>query len=322
MNAGVSNQTTKLKQKALARQSAWSVVSRDLRKNKYVYLIVLPVIVYFILFAYKPMYGIIIAFKDYRGTKGIWGSEWVGMQHFCDFFTDIYFWRLLRNTFLLSFYSILWGFPIPVIFALLLNEVRSVKYKRIVQTSSYLPHFISIVVVCSLIRQFSFTDGLFNDIAAFFGFDRKPFLQYAAYFRTTYIASGIWQEFGWSSIIYLAALTSVDQELYEAARIDGAGRWKQVLHITVPGIISTIIILLILRMGSILSVGYEKVMLLYNERTYETADVISTYTYRRGLVGGAFSYSSAIGLFNSLVNLIFLITTNAISRRTSDVSLY
>lgn len=304
------------------KRTVWQILVRDFKKNKYIYLIVLPVVVYLIIFAYKPMYGVVIAFKDFKGTKGIWGSPWVGLKHFRDFFSDIYFWRLLRNTFLISFYSILWGFPVPIIFALLLNEVRGIWYKKLIQTSSYLPHFISMVIICSLIRQFSYTNGLFNIIIEFFGGTREPLLQYAGYFRTIYIASGIWQEFGWSSIIYLAALTSVDQELYEAARIDGADRWRQTLHITLPAITPTIVILLILRMGSILGVGYEKIMLLYNERTYETADVISTYTYRRGLVGGEFSYSAAIGLFNSGVNLLFLVATNMVSRRVSDVSLW
>ncbi len=299
------------------KRTAGQILVRDFKKNKYIYLIVLPVVVYLIIFAYKPMYGVVIAFKDFKGTRGIWGSPWVGLKHFRDFFSDIYFWRLLRNTFLISLY-----FPVPILFALLLNEVRAVWYKKLIQTSSYLPHFISMVIICSLIRQFSYSNGLFNDIAEFFGGTRKPFLQYAGYFRTIYVASGIWQEFGWSSIIYLAALTGVDQELYEAARIDGADRWRQTLHITLPSITPTIVILLILRMGSILGVGYEKIMLLYNERTYETADVIATYTYRRGLVGGEFSYSAAIGLFNSCVNLFFLVATNMVSRRVSDVSLW
>ncbi len=300
----------------------WPRMVRDFRRNKYKYLLILPVVAYFILFAYKPIYGVLIAFKNYRPSLGIWGSPWVGLQHFTDFFRDIYFGRILRNTVLLSVYSILWGFPLPIVFALLLNELRSSAFKRLVQTTSYLPHFISVVIVCSMIRQFSYTQGLFNDINGFFGGSRRPLLQFAGYFRTIYVASGVWQGFGWSSIIYLAALTSINPELYEAARIDGASRWRQILHITLPGIAPTIIMLFILRMGSILGVGQEKVLLLYNERTYETADIISTYTYRRGLVDGNYSYSTAIGLFNSLINVFFLLSTNYVSKKAADIGLF
>ena len=304
------------------KPTLWQKVVKDFRRNKYKYLIILPVLVFFIIFAYKPMYGILIAFKQYKPTKGIWGSPWVGLENFRRFFSDIYFFRILRNTFLISLYGILFGFPVPILFALLLNEIRSDRFKKTIQTASYLPHFISTVIICAMLREFTYSDGLINDIIAAFGGQRVTFLQFSRYFRTIYIASDIWQGFGWSSIIYLAALTSVDQEQYEAARIDGAGRLRQAISISIPGIMPTIVMLFILRMGSILGVGNEKILLLYNPRTYETADVISTYTYRQGLESMDFSYSTAIGLFNSLINIVFLLSTNVISKKYTEIGLF
>ena len=297
-------------------------VKKDFARNKYLYLLFIPVALYFILFCYKPMYGVIIAFKHFSSAKGIHGSPWAGFENFRRFFGDYHFTRLIRNTILISLHSILWGFPIPIIFALMLDELRNVRFKKIVQTSSYLPHFISMVVVCSMIKQFSMTNGLFNDIAVLFGGERTQILQNPKNFRTVYVASGVWQEFGWNSIIYLAALAGVDQELYEAARIDGAGRWAQVRHVSLPGIAPTIVMLFILRMGSVLNVGAQKILLLYNPATYSTADVISTYVYRKGMINGDMSYSTAIGLFNSLINVVFLVTTNHISKKVSDISMF
>ena len=303
-----------------------TVFARRLRKDWHRHhwkcLMILPVIVYFIVFGYKPMYGLIIAFLKYKPAKGIMGSKWVGLKYFIDFFNDVYFWRVLRNTVLLSLYSIIFGFSAPIVLALMLNELRFRKYKRFVQTITYIPHFISLVVVCGIIRRFSMSGGVFNDIIASFGGTRMPLLQKASYFRTIYILSDIWQEVGWGSIIYLAALTGIDPQLYEAAEIDGAGRLRQTWHITLPGILPTIVMLLILRMGSILSIGYEKVLLLYNEATYETADIISTYVYRKGLIDANFSYSTAVGLFNSVVNVIFLTSANIIAKKTTNVGLF
>lgn len=309
-------------QKTANRSGIGYTIRRDFARNKYKYLMFLPVCAYFIIFCYLPMYGVQIAFRQYKPTLGITGSPWVGFENFRRFFNDYYFGRLILNTFLISLYSLLWGFPIPIIFALLLNELQNMRFKKIVQTCSYLPHFISLVVVCSIIRQFSMTNGLFNDIIAALGGKRTPLLSNPANFRTIYIASGIWQSFGWNSIIYLAALSGIDQELYEAARIDGASRLQQVLHITIPGILPTIIILLILNMGSILSVGYEKILLLYSNSTFKTADVISTYTYRKGIEGTEYSYSSAVGLFNSVINVIFLVVSNWISKKATDISMF
>ncbi len=308
--------------KPARKTSLLSYIAKDFARNKYKYLMILPVLVYFVIFSYKPMYGVIIAFKNYRPTLGIAKSRWVGLEHFAHFLTDVYFIRILTNTFLISIYSIFWGFPAPIILALLLNELNKQSFKRTVQTVTYIPHFISIVIICGLIKQYCLTDGLFNDIRVFLGMERLALLQEQRLFRTIYIASGIWQEIGWNSIIYLASLSSIDPQLYEAAEIDGAGRLRQTWHVTLPGIMPTIVMLLILRMGSILGVGYEKILLLYNSTTYATGDVISTYVYRKGLIEADWSYSTAIGLFNSVVNVFFLTTANAISKRISSVGLF
>ena len=310
-------QTPAYKQLSLGQR-----IIRDLQRHKWKYILMIPIVVYLILFCYKPMYGLIIAFKNYKPALGFAGSKWVGLKYFKKFFGDYYFFRILRNTFLISLYSILWSFPAPILLALMLNELHNERFKHTVQTVTYIPHFISMVVICSIIRQFCLSDGVFNDIIAFFGGQRTALLQKPGYFRTIYVASGIWQEIGWSSIIYLAALTGIDPQLYEAAEIDGANRLRQTWHITLPGIMPTIIMLLILRMGSILGVGYEKILLLYNETIYETADVISTYVYRKGLIEANFSYSTAVGLFNSVINVIFLVVTNLISKKVTDIGLF
>ncbi len=295
---------------------------RDVKKNYGIYILLMPAIIYYLLFCYKPMYGAIIAFKNFTPAKGILGSSWVGFKYFKEFFDSYYFGRLLRNTLTISFTSLIMGFPAPIIFALLLNEIRSNKFKRVVQTITYLPHFISLVVVCGLIVQFTSDKGFIVQILSWFGFKPVSLLSKPQYFVPIYVLSGIWQEIGWNSIIYLSALTTIDPNLYEAAIIDGANRWRHTLHVTLPGIIPTIIILLILRMGRIMSVGYEKIILLYNEGIYETADVISTFVYRKGLVQFQWSYSAAVGLFNSVINFIMVTTVNYISRKTSETSLW
>ena len=297
-------------------------IKRDISKNYSLYLLVLPVLLFYILFSYKPMYGAIIAFKNYAPARGIWESDWVGFDHFIRFFNSVYFFRLIRNTLLLSVYSLIFGFPAPILLALLLNEVRNKKFKSITQTVTYLPHFISMIVITGMIVNFSMTTGLINDIIVFFGGERSPLLQNQHLYRTIYVASSIWQEVGWGSIIYLAALAGVDSELYEAAMIDGAGKFKQLIYVTLPSIMPTIIIMLILKMGSLMSIGYEKTILLYNPSTYETADIISSYVYRIGLLEQNWSYSTAIGLFNSVINLFLLILTNKISRKYSETSLW
>ncbi|WP_337434049.1 ABC transporter permease subunit [Enterocloster sp.] len=291
-------------------------------RNRSLYLMIIPVLIFFILFHYKPMYGAIIAFKDYTPALGIAESPWVGWDNFTRFFSSVYFGRLIRNTILLSFYSLLFGFPAPIILALLLNEVKNKKFKGLTQTVTYLPHFISMIVVTGMLVDFSMTSGLFNDIIELFGGERSPLLQNPDLYRTIYVASGIWQEIGWGSIIYLSALSGVDSQLYEAAQIDGAGKWKQLIHVTLPGIAPTIIIMFILKMGTLMNMGYEKTILLYNPATYETADIISSYIYRIGLLEQDWSYSTAIGLFNSVINLGLLLITNKIARKCGETSLW
>ena len=297
-------------------------VKKDWMRNRSLYLMIIPVLIFFILFHYKPMYGAIIAFKDYTPALGIAESPWVGWDNFTRFFSSVYFGRLIRNTILLSFYSLLFGFPAPIILALLLNEVKNKKFKGLTQTVTYLPHFISMIVVTGMLVDFSMTSGLFNDIIELFGGERSPLLQNPDLYRTIYVASGIWQEIGWGSIIYLSALSGVDRQLYEAAQIDGAGKWKQLIHVTLPGIAPTIIIMFILKMGTLMNMGYEKTILLYNPATYETADIISSYIYRIGLLEQDWSYSTAIGLFNSVINLGLLLITNKIARKCGETSLW
>ena len=300
-------------------------LGKDLRKYRRLYLLALPVVAFYILFCYKPMYGMLIAFKDYSPKLGILKSPWTssyGMRHFLEFFKSYYFGRVLKNTLVISLTSILFGFPAPIIFALLLNEVKNQRFKKITQTISYMPHFISLVVVAALIRFFVSGNGMITSFFSLFGMEKVSMLTKSAYFVPIYVISGIWQELGWGAIIYLAALAGVDQEQYEAARIDGAGRWKQTLYVTLPGISGTIIIMLLLRIGSVMSVGYEKIILLYNEGIYETADVISTFVYRRGLVDAKYSFSAAVGLFNSVINFVIIVIFNKLSRKFSDISLW
>lgn len=307
---------------ARPRRSFGRVVSKDFKRNYFVYLLVLPVVAYYAIFCYLPMYGLQIAFKDFNIAAGYMASPWVGLKHFMKLFNGIYFWRLVRNTLLINVYELLFSFPLAIVFALLLNEVRNSFFKRAVQTISYLPYFISMVVICGIITDFCLSDGLVNSVIALFGGKRSALLQQAANFRTIYIASDIWQYLGWNSIIYFAALSGIDQELYQAAIIDGAGRFRRMWHITLPGIQPTIVILLILSIGSMFSVGSEKIILLYNPATYETADVISSYVYRMGLQRLDWSYGAAVGMFNSLINVTLLVVANQISRRVGDTSLW
>ncbi|WP_218827860.1 ABC transporter permease [Paenibacillus rigui] len=295
---------------------------RDFLLNKYLYVMMIPVIIYYAIFHYGPMIGAVIAFKDYAPMKGIWGSDWVGLKHFYDFFSTYYFWRILKNTLLISVYTLCFEFPMPIILALLINEVRNQVFKRFVQTVTYMPYFISLVVICGMIKDFTNSDGIINTLVTFLGGDGKAMLQKPELFRSIYVISEIWQKIGWESIIYIAALMSIDQEQYEAARMDGASRWKQILYITLPGIMPTISIMFILRMGNMLNVGFEKIILLYNPVTYDTADVISSFVYRKGLLELNWSYSTAVGIFNSIFNLILLIAANRISRKVNESSLW
>jgi putative aldouronate transport system permease protein len=297
-------------------------VKKDFRSNWPIYLILLPVIIYFAIFAYVPMAGILMAFQNFTIKGGIWGSPWVGFKNFADFFGAYQFLRLLRNTFLISFYDLLLNFPAPIIFALLMNELRSVKFKRVIQTISYMPYFVSLVIICGIIIDFFSSNGAMTSVISFFGGPSGNLLGMEGMFRPIFVGTNLWQSIGFSSIIYMAALSGIDQELYEAAVLDGANRLRQTWHITLPGISPTIIILLILRLGSILNVSFEKVILLYSPAVYETADVISSFVYRKGLMEFNYGYSTAVGLFNSVISLIIIITTNAISRKVSETSLF
>ncbi len=297
-------------------------IKKEMSMNYELYWMFVPVAIYFLLFAYKPMYGLLMAFQDYSPRLGIGGSEWVGFEHFTDFFKSFYFGRLMKNTVTISLSTILFGFPMPIILALLMNEVKHSGYKRTVQTLTYLPHFISMVVICSIIKKFTDADGFVNDIIAFFGGERSYLLNNPKYFVPIYVISNIWTTIGWNSIVYMAALSGVSQELYEAASIEGAGRFKQTLHVTLPCIAPTIVTMLILRMGHALTVGYEKIILLYNPTTMKTADVLLSYVYRKGLLEKDWSFSAAVGIFNSVVNLALLIVTNKISKKLSDTALW
>ena len=295
----------------------------DWKRNKGIYLLLIPVIAFYIVFKYFPMYGASIAFQDYVPTLGISGSEWIGFEHFIDFFTGRKFFVILRNTLVISVCSLIFCFPAPIILALLMNELRNKLYTRTVQTVTYLPHFISLVVICGLIKNFTANTGFISQIVSTFtGADPTTMLNTPKMFVPIYIISEIWQATGWGSIIYLAALTGVDQQLYEAAMIDGAGRFRQTISVTIPCIMPTIITMLILKIGNILNVGYEKIILLYNPLIYDTSDVISTYVYREGLLNQNYGYSTAVGLFNSLINFIFLLTANYLSKRYTETSLF
>ncbi len=312
------------------KERKWTIraVRRDIKMNWQIYLLAIPILAYFIVFNYIPMAGLAMAFQAYDMKKGFIGPgiDWVGFKWFAEFVSGPFFWRTFRNTFLISFYSLLFSFPMPIIFALMLNEVKNTYFKKTIQTMSYLPYFISMVVICGLIKDFCEVGGMLSTLVQSlggYGGTAVSLLEKKELFRVIYVGSDIWQGIGFGSIIYLAALSSIDQELYEAAVIDGAGRWKQTWHITLPGIAPTIIIMLIMRMGSLFSVGFEKIILLYNDLTMEVADVISSYVYRVGIqVSARYDYSTAVGLFNSVINFALLIITNAISRKVSETSLF
>ncbi|MBO5384262.1 MAG: sugar ABC transporter permease [Ruminococcus sp.] len=306
-----------------AKKGIWRAVKKDFSNCKYLYLMALPVIAFYIIFHYLPIYGVSIAFKQYSIADGIFGSPWVGFKYFKEFFSSIYFERVMKNTLIISFYDLLVGFPMPIIFALLMNELRNVRFKKTVQTITYLPHFISMVVICGIIQDFFSSSGVVTSLIAFFGGPRINYVGSNDSFRHINVWTNLWQAIGWNSIVYLAALTGVDQQLYEAATIDGAGKFKQVIHVTIPGIASTVIVMLIMKIGKVLSVGHEKIILLYSPATYETADIISSFVYRRGLGENMqYSYSAAVGLFQSVVNLILILTANKLSKKFTDMGLF
>ena len=292
------------------------------KKNKVLYWMILPVITYVCIFNYLPMFGLTMAFQNYSLTGGIFGSKWIWFDNFKDFFQGLYFQRTLNNTLLISFYTLLFAFPAPIIFALMLNEVRHTGFKKIVQTVSYMPHFISMIVVVSLINDFTNSKGVIASIVAALGGTPRSYATDPASFRTVFVISEIWQQIGFNSIIYLAALSGVSEELYEAAELDGAGRIAQLFHVTLPGIASTIIIMFILRCGALMTVNFEKILLMYSPATYETADVIQTYVYRIGIIKQKIGYSTAVGLFNSIISLGLIVLANNLSRKYTEVSMF
>ena len=311
-----------LKEHGEPKMKLSATIKKDFIKNKWLYLLVLPVIAYYVIFHYVPMYGAVIAFKDFNPRDGILFSEWVGLANFKEFWSSYYFWRLLKNTLVISVSGIIFGFPVPIIFALLLNEVKSKRFTKAVQTVTYMPHFISMVVICSMIKCFTADTGFVSGIVSLFTGQRASLLNNPNAFVPIYTISGIWQEFGWGSIVYLSALMGIDQDQYEAARIDGANRWHQAIYITLPGLVPTIVVLFILRMGSLLTVGFEKIILLYSQLTYSTADVISSFVYRKGILESNWSYSAAVGLFNSVINFVLLFSANMLSRKMNETSLW
>lgn len=296
---------------------------KQVTQNWELYLLIAPAFFYFLIFHYGPMYGIQIAFKNFIPAKGIWGSPWVGFDHFTRFFDSYYFWDLLWNTLSISLYELAVGFPLPIILALAFNEIRTGFFKKSVQTVTYAPHFISMVVMAGIIITFlSPSTGIINHMIQWFGFEPINFLTDPKWFKTMYVLSGVWQGTGWGTIIYLAALSGVDPQLHEAAIVDGASRWQRILNINIPAILPTITILMILNMGGILGVGYEKILLLQNSLNMSSSDVISTFVYRSGLVDAQYSFSTAVGLFNSVINAALLIIVNQIARKTSENSLW
>ncbi|WP_413375465.1 ABC transporter permease [Paenibacillus taichungensis] len=300
-----------------------SVFMRRLRRQKWFFIMLTPGLIYFLLYKYLPMWGILIAFQDYQPFEGIFRSEWVGFKHFQQFFSDETFWLLFRNTLILAVYNIVFFFPLPIIIALMLNEVTKNKFKRIIQTLIYIPHFVSWVVVAGItFLFFSAQDGLVNNLLAQLGSSPVQFLLSKEWFRTVITSQVMWKETGWGTIIFLAALAGVDPQLHEAARMDGAGRWKQIWHITLPAIRSTIIIMFILRMGSFLDTGFEQIFLMINPMNREVGEVFDTYVYNMGISQGKFSYSAAVGVFKSVVALIMVIGANRLAKKFGEEGIY
>lgn len=305
------------------RPGTWRYLSRYIRNYYQLYLLILPAVVFIIVFNYWPMYGIQIAFKDFRPGRGFAGSEWVGLEHFIRFFKTPTVWKLIRNTLGISLYGLAAGFPIPILLAVMINEVRSARFRKTVQMITYAPYFLSTVVLCGMVLLFlEKNTGFFNALVVLFGGEAKDWINKKEYLWSIYVWSGIWQGAGWGSIIYLAALSTVSQEIVEASIIDGANRLQKIFHVDLPAIVPTIIILLILSIGSLIGVGYEKILLLQTSLNMDTSDVLSTYTYRLGIIGGQYDYTTAIGLANSLVNALLLVLVNSIARKAGETSLW
>lgn len=316
--------TKKTKTKGQFDFNTWkNKLMSDIARDKYLYLLLIPFILWYIVFQYKPMAGLQIAFKDFSLFKGISDSPWSGLNHFKEFLSSEYFIRVFKNTIIINLYSLVICFPAPIILAILISELRNGAFKKITQTLTYLPHFVSIVVVAGIVTNFlAPNNGLINILLEKFGFDKVYFLTKPEYFRGIFTGMNLWKETGFASIVFIAAIAGIDSELYEAAKIDGASKWQQIKNVTLPGIMPTIVIMLILKIGQLLSVGYEAIILLYQPATYETADVISTYVYRSGLLEGRYDFATAVGLFNSVIALILVIVANKLSKKLSETSLW
>jgi|SRR5690625_688345 len=318
-NSGQDSKETKRALKKKMRKER----NKKMIQNWQLYIFVLPAFLYFLIFHYVPMYGLQIAFKDFLPGLGIWGSEWVGFEHFMRFFDSYYFWDLMWNTLGLSLYELIVGFPLPIILALALNEAKNGLFKKSVQTVTYAPHFISVVVMGGMIIAFlSPTTGIVNHFIQMLGFEPIPFMTDPKWFKTVYVFSGVWQSTGWGTIIYLAALSGVDPQQHEAALVDGATRFQRIWYITLPAIVPTMVILLIMNVGNIMAMGFEKILLLQNPLNLESSNVIATFVYEAGLLEGQYSFAAAVGLFNAIINVILLVAVNAIARKTSETSLW
>lgn len=319
----VAEQSSKASIEQKNKKKRRKEMKKKILHNWQLYIFILPAFLYFFIFHYIPMYGVQIAFKDFLPGKGIWGSDWVGFEHFTRFFDSYYFWDLIKNTLGISFYELIVGFPLPIILALALNEAKDGLYKRTVQTVTYAPHFISVVVMGGMIIAFlSPTTGIINHAIQLLGFDPIPFMTDPKWFKTVYVFSGVWQGTGWGTIIYLAALSGVDPQQHEAAIVDGATRWQRIWYINIPAIIPTMVILLIMNLGNIMAMGFEKILLLQNPLNLDSSNVIATFVYQAGLLDGQYSFAAAVGLFNAVINAILLVTVNYIARKTSETSLW
>lgn len=319
----VSEPLTKITpEKSKKKAGAFAGWKKSFKQNWELYALISPVIIYFLVFHYFPLYGLQIAFKDFVASKGITGSPWAGFKHFERFFDSYYFWRLIKNTIGIGVFTLLIAFPVPIILALCLNEVKSLRYKKFVQTVIYAPHFLSTVVVVGMLLLFLKPDGMINQIIMLFGGTPTDFITEPGYFKSLYVFSDVWQTMGWSSIIYIAALSAVDPGQHEAAMLDGASKFQRMLHVNLPAIMPTIVIMFILSAGSVMAVGFEKVFLMQNDLNMSTSDVISTFVYRSGILEAQYSFSAAVGLFNSVINLIMLLMVNRIAKKVSDTSLW
>ena len=304
-------------------KSRGALLRRRIWAGRYLYLMFLPVFLYYVIFRYGPMLGLVISFQKYDLLKGILNSRWVGFKHFQNFFNSMFLWRLLRNTLLINLYDLIFNFPAAIILALLLNEVQNRRFKKTVQTITYMPYFISSVVLASMVVQFlSPSSGMINNLIAAFGGERQYFMVQPESFRTIYTLMNMWKSVGWNSIIFLAAISGINGELYEACRVDGGGYLRQMWHITLPGIAGTIVVMLIMRLGHMMDAGFETILLLQNNANMETSDVIGTFVYRKGLLSRDYSYGTAVGMFQSVTGFALVIFANWLSRRYSDTSLW